>query len=488
MNVDAIAFIHSLCNIRTKKMRYVFYFLLIVIPNTLSGQVMTEELESEIKRRVALEINPSISIGVLLPNGTTQFYGYGYFDSQSKQPDSLTLYEIGSVTKTFTATLASIYLKDSLNTPLSAFLPDIKNPNLNGFTPSGLRNHIAGVPRLSNQFSPENWSDPFNGYSTDILKEELQYLSPDTSKVWSYSNLGYGILGWAIEITTKRSYEALMGSLLDRIGMENTFLKLPSDDTYDIAQPTNIGTSNSNWNFTGPSRYAGGLISNTMDLLSYLKHHKQVNPLFISDSVNKSIQTNVPNLGKGKLFYNDGWFVLKPDSTTNILLHNGGTGGFISFIGYNKNTEVGVVVLSNSVNVVDDIGVHIIYPTFKLNHPERTIAYELAEDIDAGKNDKLVSKYNSLKSDNYSDNIIDIYWLERFHFGKGNYSVSNQLSDIMVQELPEDWEVHDLKGQNLEQLEDYKKAIIAYEKALTLNPKNELLKEKIKRCTTMYKR
>lgn len=193
-------------------------------------------------------------------------------------------------------------------------------------------------------------------------------------------------------------------------------------------------------------------------------------------------------MGKDKLFYKDGWFVLKPDSTTNILLHNGGTGGFISFIGFNKNTDVGVVVLANSVNVVDDIGIHILYPTFKLNHPERTIAYELAEDIDAGNIDSLVSKYDDLRSEKYPNNVIDIYWLERFHFGKGNYSISTQLSDIMVQELPEDWEVHDIKGQNLEQLEDYKNAIIAYEKALKLNPKMEMLKEKIKHCTTMYKR
>lgn len=72
-------------------------------------------------------------------------------------------------------------------------------------------------------------------------------------------------------------------------------------------------------------------------------------------------------------------------------------------------------------------------------------------------------------------------------YGQGNYSISNQLSDIMVEVLPEDWEVHDIKGQNLEQLEDYNNAITAYEKALSLNPENELLKEKIKRCTTMYK-
>lgn len=469
-------------------MKYIYCLLLILTSNSLIGQIITEGLELEIKRRIEQEINPSLAIGVLLPDGTTDFYGYGYYDSSKKQPDSLTLYEIGSVTKTFTATLANIYLKDSLNRPLSVFFTEIENPNLDSITPSDLRNHIAGVPRLSNQFSPQNWADPFNGYSNDILQEELQDLNPDTSNIWSYSNFGYSMLGRAIEMVSGNSYENLIGGLLDDVGMDDTYLSVPTEENQKIAEPTNIGTSNSNWNFTGPSRYAGGLVSNTKDLLSYLKYQKQINPLFISDSIHNPIQTGVSNLGKDKLYYKDGWFVLKPDSSTNILLHNGGTGGFISFIGFNKNTEVGVVVLSNSVNVVDDIGINILYPSFKLNSPERTIAYELADAIDAGNVDDLVSHFYNLKSENYPSDIIDVYWLERFHFGKGNYSISNQLSDIMIKELPEDWEVHDIKGQNLERLKDYKNAVLAYEKALKLNPEMGVLKEKIKRCTTMYKR
>jgi CubicO group peptidase (beta-lactamase class C family) len=469
-------------------MKYIYCLLLTFISTSLFGQIISEELDGEIKRRVKLEINPSFSIGVLLPDGTTKFYGYGYYDNSKKQPDSLTLYEIGSVTKTFTATLANIFLKDSLNKPLSFFYSGIENLKLDSLTLYELQNHIAGVPRLSNQFSPQNWSDPFNGYTNNILQKELQDLNPDTSDIWSYFNFGYGILGRAIEKASGKSYENLMGGLLENIGMDNTLLSPSNDENQNIAKPTNIGTSNSNWHFTGPSRYAGGLVSNTKDLLNYLKYQKQNNVLFSSDSLQNLIQTGVPNLGKDKLFYKDGWFVLHSDSKTNVLLHNGGTGGFISFIGFNKNTGVGVVVLSNSVNVVDDIGINILYPAFKLNHPERTIAYELAEEIDAGNIDSLANKYQKLKSEEYPNNIIDTYWLERFHFGKGNYKISNQLSDIMVKELPEDWEVYDIKGQNLEQLEDYKNAIIAYEKALKLNPEIEILKEKIKRCTTLYKR
>jgi tetratricopeptide (TPR) repeat protein len=148
---------------------------------------------------------------------------------------------------------------------------------------------------------------------------------------------------------------------------------------------------------------------------------------------------------------------------------------------------MGVVVLSNSVSIVDDIGLHLIYPASQLKQPQRTIAFELADAIDAGKGRNLVAKYQRLQKAAYPDNIIDIYWLERFHFGQSNYGISRQLSEIMVQALPEDWEVHDIQGQNLEQLKKYKKAAKAYQKALALNPNHPLLEEKIKRCTQINK-
>jgi CubicO group peptidase (beta-lactamase class C family) len=452
--------------------------------HTVVGQGVSKELETEIKRRVALEINPSIAIGILLPNGSTAYYNYGYFNTKNKLPDSLTLYEIGSVTKTFTATLTTIHLKGALHQPLSNFIPQA---NLNQLILADLRNHLAGVPRLSEQFSPPDWSDPFNGYSNELLMEELQGLEADTSGVWGYSNWGYSILGRVIEVATKQSFDTLMSDLLDKIGMENTWMEHPKNTQEQLAQPTNIGTINSYWKFTGPSRYAGGLISNTKDLLKYLEFQQQTNPLFKTTSINGAIPTGINQLGKDQLFYKDGWFVWKPDTSTHILLHNGGTGGFTSFVGYNTQTKMGVVVLSNSVSIVDDIGLHLIYPASQLKQPQRTIAFELADAIDAGKGRNLVAKYQRLQKAAYPDNIIDIYWLERFHFGQSNYGISRQLSEIMVQALPEDWEVHDIQGQNLEQLKKYKKAAKAYQKALALNPNHPLLEEKIKRCTQINK-
>jgi len=127
------------------------------------------------------------------------------------------------------------------------------------------------------------------------------------------------------------------------------------------------------------------------------------------------------------------------------------------------------------------MGLKVIYPAYPLKKPQRTIAYQLAEDIKQQKTSKLYEKYQKLKAEEFPDNIFDIYWLERFYFGQKQYQISNQLADIMVEVLPDDWEVYDIKGQNLEQLGKKGKALKFYKKAFKLNPKSEQLKAKIKR-------
>ena len=467
-------------------MKRVYYTCLILFILNVTGkaQVITDDINQEIERRVQLEINPAISIGILLPTGEQSFYNYGVYDSQKSQPpDSLTLYEIGSITKTFTSTLLDMYHPDSLDAFLTDFLKDPGYSHLKKIRLSDIRNHLAGIPRLSPLFSPENWSDPFYGYSDSTLTIELQNVSPDTSGIWSYSNFGYAILGKILEKTTDESFVELMGSVFNNAGMTNTYPGHIYPPSNSLAEPTNIGTGNSYWNFTGPSRYAGGLISNTQDLLNYLSFQKTQNPLFKNGEVRNTIVTGIPDLGKDKLNYKDGWFVFTPHDNQYILFHNGGTGGFTSFLGYNLNTNTGVAVLSNSVSLVDDIGFKILYPDFNLNQPERTIAYELADNIDEGATDDLVQLYQNMSENNYPDNILDIYWLERYYFGTKKYSVSNQLSDIMLKVLPDDWEVWDIKGQNLEGLELFNRAKEAYQKALELNPDNVLLEAKIEKLS-----
>ena len=65
------------------------------------------------------------------------------------------------------------------------------------------------------------------------------------------------------------------------------------------------------------------------------------------------------------------WFIYSPDDR-EIAVHNGGTGGFRSYVGYDPKQRIGVVVLSNASTVigVDDIGIHLLNPKAPLADPE----------------------------------------------------------------------------------------------------------------------
>ncbi|WP_224484758.1 serine hydrolase domain-containing protein [Robertkochia aurantiaca] len=448
------------------------FFLFILIFMNSAGCSLAQDLPAdmlaEINRRTEKDINPAIAMAILHPDDRVTYHNFG--ETNNLAPDSLTLFEIGSLTKTFTAYQVLQYFNEESDQELETFLLTEGKTELpwKRIAIGDLLNHKAGIPRLSPLFQPENWADPFKGYTEDKFYEELIALDPENEAAWSYSNLGYAILGKTLEVKSGKNYEELMGPFLKGIGMEHTCLSHESVAA-EIAIPTHLGIANSYWHFDGPSHYAGGLISNTRDLTCYLRFLKEHHTLFTGDT-GDVIPTGIDDLGKNTLFYKKGWFVWKPDTNTEILIHNGGTGGFSSFIGYNKSSETGIVVLSNSLSLSDDLGLHLLYPGFKLRHPERTIAYTLAQSIEQDQGHDLVKQYHELKQSGEADDIVDIYWLERFHFGKGHYQISNQLCDIMIEALPDDWEVYDLKAQNLEKLQQLALAASYYQEAIERNP------------------
>lgn len=466
------------------------FWLCLLFPVIAFSQVLSETVSEEIERRVNEKINPSLAMGILHPDGSRSYYNYGsYRNGVAQKPDSITLYEIGSVTKTFTATLTNRYIDQQEAKTLDLYFPESakNNAKLKKITLKQLMHHISGMPRLSGQFAPNKWSDPFKGYSDMHLENELLTVVPDTTTRWSYSNFGYAILGKALEKHTSKNFDMLIAEIALQAGMSNTYTgHQPAIDVL-MASPTNLGSTNSFWHFEGPSRYAGGVISCTSDLLSYLEYQLDTNPLFGPHPVQEPLSTGINALGKGRVTYKEGWFVFQPDEYTQILFHNGGTGGFTSFLAYDKRTGTGIVTLSNSVSLADDIALKILYPGFELKAPERTIAYELAARIDSGVASGLIEWYQNLKNADYPNDIIDIYWLERFHYGEENYTISDQLSTILLLELPDDWEVLAIKGENLEKLGNYFDAKLMYQSALELNPQQNTLKEKIARCEAKVK-
>src|SRR6185312_10558005 len=146
-----------------------------------------------------------LSIGILR-NGKTSFYGYGEATKgEGNVPGARTLFEIGSITKTFTATMLGLAVgegKMSLDDPVNKYLPDSIPPlEFHGriVTIRDLSNHTGGIPRMPDNFQSKvsNGNDPYADYTVNDLYGWLRTLrlTREPGSRFEYSNAGVGLLG-----------------------------------------------------------------------------------------------------------------------------------------------------------------------------------------------------------------------------------------------------------------------------------------------------
>lgn len=293
----------------------------------------------------------------------------GVYDTADPRPvDGRTLFEIGSVTKAFTGLLLADMVRRGevrLDEPVVALLPaGSVAPERNGKAISliDLATHTSGLPRLADNMPMADPLNPYADYGPDLLDAFLRRhsLTRDIGATYEYSNLGVGLLGWALAQRAGGDYETLLRQrVLAPLGLSSTAIKLsPSlaarlspGHTADLAitphwdLPTLAG--------------AGGLRSSADDLLTLLAAE-----LGHADTPLNAAMADqlVPRRTVGgNLQVALGWHVATvPEG--EIVSHGGGTMGFQSFVGFDRATGLGVVVLSNTAGVmgVEDLGLHLL--------------------------------------------------------------------------------------------------------------------------------
>lgn len=316
--------------------------------------------------------NRSLSIGIVNGNTTSTYY-YGETKKESNVlPGDKSLYEIGSISKTFTAVLLAhavnekkIALTDDIRKYLPGAYPDLL---LNGAPISivKLANHTSGLPALPMDFQTStgyNAENPYMHYSKEMIYQYLKTLKQDTIAVSTpqYSNFGFAVLGTILENVYQKPLEELVKQMITGpLKMTSTNFDVPEAEqaqmTTGYAEET--GKAVSYWQLAA-FKAAGGLKSNMQDMLSYLKANiNDVNPDFILSHKETDRQAE---FSRGLA-----WMIEPFKGNINIW-HNGGTGGFRTWCGYIKNKKTGVVVLSNSSADVDDIALGLL--SFSLQHP-----------------------------------------------------------------------------------------------------------------------
>jgi serine-type D-Ala-D-Ala carboxypeptidase/endopeptidase len=319
-----------------------------------------------------------IVVGIIEPKGR-RVVAYGALDSGDKRPlDGNTVFEIGSITKVFTSLLLSDMVQRAqvaLTDPISKYLPpEVKVPERGGrlITLEDLSTHTSGLPRLPSNMAPKDPANPYADYSVDQLYQFLSsYTLPrDIGSQFEYSNLGGGLLGHLLARRAGTDYESLVRSrITEPLGMSNTRITLSPDMKARLAVGHNDKLAAvENWDLpTLPG--AGALRSTANDLLDFLAANLAYKESSLNSAMAAMLRFRRP-AGPPGLEIALGWLVAIREGN-EIIWHNGGTGGYRSFIGYDLKARIGVVVLSNTETPagVDDIGMHLLDARVPLMKP-----------------------------------------------------------------------------------------------------------------------
>ncbi len=318
----------------------------------------------------------ALVIGITRPAGH-QVFGYGEVTLEGKKqvPDAATLFEIGSITKIFTGTLLADQVLCGvvrLDDPVQKYLPDnliVPRRDDRDISLLHLATHTSSLPVQPPMLGLVALlsKDPFNPYA-QFDKARLQQtlsdmkLSRPIGSRFVYSNLGVGLLGHALAHAAKaKSYEDLLVQRLAKpLGLADTRMQLAAEQNKRFAPGHNKeGKPTSPWTFACLEA-CGGLRSTAHDLLLFVDAAMNRRKAPLSEAFRMAQQpwreTGRKGESVGLCWFQREQMVGKND----VLWHNGGTGGYRSFLALVPEKGIGIVLLSNSPHSLDALGDSIL--------------------------------------------------------------------------------------------------------------------------------
>jgi serine-type D-Ala-D-Ala carboxypeptidase/endopeptidase len=312
----------------------------------------------------------SVVVGISV-NGKTEIYGFGRGTTGSPKtpPTADSLFEIGSITKIYTAMLVADAERKALlklDDPLSDFLPPgITAPTRDGevITLKQLLNHTSGLPSLPKSVVAES-ENPYANYNETMLYNDLNTstLESEPGEVQAYSNFGAGLAGFVVGKKLGRGYAAeLADRVLVPLGLRSTSLGVSPAQRSQVVTGANDDLKPTvAWTFDALAP-AGGLMSSARDQVRMLEAQlaslrKQntdstdPRPLAMLAATHKVLFESKDS----KTAY--GWMI----DGKGRYWHNGGTGGYHSFVGFDPDKNIAVVVLAaTSSSLVDRLAISL---------------------------------------------------------------------------------------------------------------------------------
>lgn len=445
---------------------------------SFAQKALPADVIKNIETRINNGYSPSIAIGIIDKDGP-QYYLFGTKTAGGQPVNEHTIYEIGSISKTFTGILlAQAVLDGQVKTDDSAqkHLPSsVKLPTKDGkqITLGHLSDHTSALARMPSNFNPKDPANPYADYTVEQMYTFLNgYTLPrEIGSKYEYSNLAQGLLGHILSLKAGTSYEALMLSkIANPLGMKETKITFDEKMKENLAMGYSQGVQVSNWDIPTLAG-AGAIRSSVHDMLIFLQANMGLKKSKVYPAMQLSHQVRHDKPG-GSTRVGLGWHISK-GAEGDIIWHNGGTGGYRTFAGFVQETGKGVVVLTNSDKGADDIGFHLLNSADKLIEVKKSALVEIRKQLDAQGAEAAWKLYENLKKDPTNGFNEDEFNTTGYTYLEGgNTKAALALFKINVLEYPKSANAYDSYGEALMKDGQKEAAIENYKKSLELNPGN----------------
>lgn len=343
--------------------------LFLLVPGAARGQHFPPDEEVELMLRYLVEDGKAegIVVGFLEADGATRILSYGSAGPGGLPLGPRSVFETGSIGKTFTATLLAdmvIRGKVALEDPVSKYLPDsVTVPSYGGreITLLDLATHRSGFPKNADNHTPADPMNPYADFTTESIYRFLSgyELRREPGVEFKYSNIGFQLLGHALALAAGTTYTELHRQrILVPLGMDSSGFTLDGERAEWAAQGHRNGSVVPYWTGTEARLGAGGLFANAEDLLKYLEANVGPPETELEEAMRMAHE---PRLSWGESGDRIGlaWRVESVQGR-NIVEHGGNTNGFTAFIGFDPEERVGLVWLTNTYGFADGTPLEIL--------------------------------------------------------------------------------------------------------------------------------
>jgi CubicO group peptidase (beta-lactamase class C family) len=326
-------------------------------------QAVVSRFEAQLAQDVAEDSIGSISAGVVVGDEVVWANGFGWADIEEHIPaDAETIYRTGSISKSFTAVLMMQMVEKGyfkLDDAVEKYFPEINNladrpEDTNPVTFRQLASHTSGLSREPNLKGAA--SGPISQWEDQILASipKTSYLTLPEEK-YSYSNIGFGILGLAVSRAAGKPFMDLVQEhIFSPLGMASSFFILTDEHVPQLAMgyvKRRDGTVNSEFpaNEHAGRGYKvpnGGIYSTVGDLAKFVAAMtgSLSATIFSEETRNEILKRQTPEGGGG---YGLGFSIRTDEDGFTSVGHGGSVAGYNASMVFHLESRIGVIIFRN---------------------------------------------------------------------------------------------------------------------------------------------